>query len=218
MIGGRKAERDKVRKALENRTWRAARALGNLRRCRWPLLFTQKIQVCLDKRQPGALAPHMATVRYLFDWNSHATFLSGLGTGRCPRAGQIPLMPAAILLTLGDKYTLRSKLRVSSARSRSPIGRWPRQWRLFIEREVAAFDPPSGRPPEQGIIHNADIPTRHQNASAGQLLPRRACRPRCYPTLAGRSDADAKSIAQSSVRRISGACADIALASRRSTV
>jgi hypothetical protein len=39
-----------------------------------------------------------------------------------------------------------------------------------------------------------------------------------YPTLGGRSDADAMSVLQSSVRWISGACADIALASRRSTV
>jgi hypothetical protein len=47
---------------LEDRTYGAARPPGNLRRCRWLLLFAQKIQVCLDERLPGALAPPKAAI------------------------------------------------------------------------------------------------------------------------------------------------------------
>jgi hypothetical protein len=85
IIGSRKTESENVRKALEYRTYGTARSLRNLRRCRWLLIFTQKIQVCLYERLPGPRTPSKATIgtiRSVFDWKSHATSSSGLGTGK----------------------------------------------------------------------------------------------------------------------------------------
>ena len=62
IIGSRKAESEKIRKALEYRTYGKARPLRNLRRCRWLLIFTQKIQVCLYERLPGPRTPSTATI------------------------------------------------------------------------------------------------------------------------------------------------------------
>ena len=64
IIGSRKAESEKVRKALEYRTYGIARPLRNLRRCGWLLIFTQKIQVRLYERLPGPHTPSAATIAW----------------------------------------------------------------------------------------------------------------------------------------------------------
>jgi hypothetical protein len=61
-VGGRKAQRKKVRKAHEDRTDGATRPLGNFWPRRRMRFFTQKIQVGLDKRLFGARAPLEATI------------------------------------------------------------------------------------------------------------------------------------------------------------